>query len=57
MLCVLTLGISAEFYSLEWILNDRRFEKLLAAIFDLLSEFLPEICGGKGVGFEPWPHV
>ena len=43
-LCVLILYISGGTYCLKTTPNDRFFEKLFMAVFNLLSEFLPEIC-------------
>ena len=50
MLFVLILYISVGTYSLKSSPNDRFFEKLFMAIFNLLSQFLPEICWEEIVG-------
>ena len=47
MLCVLILYINGGMCSLNPTPNGRFFEKLFMAIFDLLSEFMPEICRKK----------
>ena len=61
MLCVLILYISGGTYSLKSTSNNTFFEKPFHGSFNLLSEFLPEICweeiAKELMGYEPRLYV
>ena len=71
MLCVLILYVSGGTYGLKSTPNDRIFWETFHGSFNLLSEFLPEICWEEiakekyftyfilmsGLGLEPWLYV